>query len=79
MYGIYSDYESDFTGHYNLTTGVAVSVPSDEFATIEVQEGTYMVFEAKGVMPQGGHRTMDKNLAVFPRKPSYKKKIHHRF
>ncbi len=52
IYGVYSSYESDFSGAYNLTAGMAVSKPCDAFETIDIQEGTYLVFESKGPMPE---------------------------
>lgn len=50
--GVYSAYESDATGAYNLTIGVQVRPPvSSIFENVDVQEGKYIVFEAMGPMP----------------------------
>jgi predicted transcriptional regulator YdeE len=74
IYGVYSDYESDFMGHYNLTAGVAVSAKSSDFETVEVQEGTYMVFESKGAMPQVIIDTWGKIWQFFHENPNVKRK-----
>jgi len=51
MYGVYSNYESDASGHFDVTAGAAVTAPSEDFAQIQVQGGDYLVFSAKGAMP----------------------------
>lgn len=54
IYGVYYGYDSDYRGAFNTTAGIAVSARSNsrQFDTVEVRGGTYMVFEAKGAMPQ---------------------------
>ncbi len=55
VFGVYSHYESEASGFYAVTAGVAISGPrpsSCEFTTVDVKEGEYLVFEAKGTMPQ---------------------------
>ena len=74
VYGMYSNYESDFNGHYDVTAGVAVSAPSDEFKTITVPEGTYMVFESKGAMPQVVIEVWTKIWQFFQENPHIKRK-----
>lgn len=51
IFGVYSAYESDATGSYNVTAGVSVSTPHSDFSNIEIQAGEYMVFKARGPMP----------------------------
>jgi predicted transcriptional regulator YdeE len=53
VYGVYSAYESDHKGAYDLTAGVAVLQASDnpEFTSVEIASGPYLVFEARGAMP----------------------------
>lgn len=51
VFGVYSAYESDATGAYDLTVGVSVSQPAPQFKTIDIQAGKYLVFEARGPMP----------------------------
>ncbi|MDM0058734.1 GyrI-like domain-containing protein [Variovorax fucosicus] len=47
-FGVYSGYESDAHGAFDVTAGVAVT----EGATVQVEAGDYLVFNASGVMPQ---------------------------
>ncbi|VTU33960.1 Bacterial transcription activator, effector binding domain [Variovorax sp. PBL-H6] len=49
LYGVYSAYESDAHGAFDLTTGVAVS--GAPFA-VNVEAGDYLVFTGRGQMPQ---------------------------
>jgi predicted transcriptional regulator YdeE len=51
VFGVYSGYESDAAGFYDLTAGVAVGQPNPGFANVEIREGSYLVFEARGPMP----------------------------
>ncbi|MCW5321555.1 GyrI-like domain-containing protein [Verminephrobacter aporrectodeae] len=56
IFGVYSAYESDQYGAFDLTAGVLV--PSDGAAgepgaaQVEVQAGDYLVFRGQGSMPQ---------------------------
>ena len=54
VYGVYSAYESDASGPYDLTLGVSVrAVPrAPGFETVEIGGSDYLVFEARGPMPQ---------------------------
>jgi len=54
IYGVYSNYESDLNGYYDLTAGVAVSTEAEQtdFASIIIDAGNYLVFENPGTMPQ---------------------------
>jgi predicted transcriptional regulator YdeE len=53
IYGVYSEYESDATGFYSLTAGVAtIGTTTSDFTTVDVQSGKYLVFEKRGQMPQ---------------------------
>ncbi|CAN7542390.1 GyrI-like domain-containing protein [Variovorax sp. LjRoot84] len=49
LYGVYSAYESDAHGAFDITTGVAVS---DGPATVRIEAGDYLVFSGQGEMPQ---------------------------
>jgi predicted transcriptional regulator YdeE len=53
IYGVYSNYESDFNGHYDVTAGVSTSAETEQadFSSINIDRGNYLVFENKGVMP----------------------------
>jgi predicted transcriptional regulator YdeE len=49
IFGVYSGYESDADGPFDVTVGVAVSHAAGEAATIEA--GDYLVFTTQGEMP----------------------------
>jgi predicted transcriptional regulator YdeE len=49
LYSVYSAYESDAHGAFDITTGVAVS---DDPATVRIEAGDYLVFSGQGEMPQ---------------------------
>ncbi|MCH8621201.1 GyrI-like domain-containing protein [Undibacterium sp. TS12] len=51
IYGVYSHYESDASGLFDVTAGVAVMAASAELANITIAAGRYMVFECVGDMP----------------------------
>lgn len=46
-FGVYSGYESDANGAYDLTVGVAVA----QGASVDVEAGDYLVFLADGPVP----------------------------
>lgn len=54
LYGVYSAYASDHSGAYDVTAGVAVATPggSSPWHHVTIQAGDYLVFTAKGAMPQ---------------------------
>jgi len=49
IFGVYSGYESDADGAFDVTVGVAVSDAAGEAAAIEA--GDYLVFAGQGEMP----------------------------
>jgi predicted transcriptional regulator YdeE len=54
VYGVYSGYESDYMGAFDVTAAVAVSKPSgdEKLHDLELQAGEYLVFSATGPMPR---------------------------
>lgn len=54
VYGVYYNYESDFSGEFSVMAGTdQVDSPlAENLENITVPGGTYMVFEAKGEVPQ---------------------------
>lgn len=53
VYGVYSAYESDASGHYTVTAGVATEGVADGVhASVDVVAGRYLVFERRGPMPK---------------------------
>jgi predicted transcriptional regulator YdeE len=49
LYGVYSGYEADEHGAFDITAGVAVA---GEPATVRIEAGDYLVFSGQGEMPQ---------------------------
>ncbi|MDH6595078.1 putative transcriptional regulator YdeE [Variovorax sp. TBS-050B] len=49
LFGVYSGYESDVHGAFDVTAGVAVS---EGAGCLTVEAGDYLVFTARGAMPQ---------------------------
>lgn len=49
MYGVYSHYESDLHGEFNVTAGVKAG--TDTQPGVHIQSGSYLAFPAQGVMP----------------------------
>lgn len=52
-FGVYSSYESDFNGDYTVTVGMEVSSndSASEYKEIKIEGGEYLLFKAKGKMP----------------------------
>lgn len=51
IYGVYSNYESDASGLFDVTAGVAVTSAPADFASVNIAAGRYMVFNCEGEMP----------------------------
>ena len=51
IFGVYSGYESDANGFYDVTVGTTNN-QSIELSTVQIHAGNYLVFEGKGGMPQ---------------------------
>ena len=49
VYGVYSGYESDYMGAFDVTAGVACSPTNSQ---LMLQAGEYLVFSETGPMPQ---------------------------
>jgi predicted transcriptional regulator YdeE len=52
IYGVYSNYESDMYGAFDITAGVSGALVGNGWGTLQVQAGDYLVFRHKGAMPQ---------------------------
>ncbi|KAB2887827.1 MAG: GyrI-like domain-containing protein [Burkholderiaceae bacterium] len=55
LYGVYSAYESDQHGAFDVTAGVSAAVQAEPpvgTACVEVEPGDYLVFTGEGPMPQ---------------------------
>lgn len=51
VYGVYSGYESDAHGLFDVTAGVSTPSPAQGFDSVVIEPGRYLVFEAHGPMP----------------------------
>lgn len=51
-YGVYSGYESDWSGDYDVTAGIVGDIPAEDACEITVLAGSYICFEKKGAMPE---------------------------
>lgn len=49
LYGVYTAYETDADGAFDITTGVAVA---DGPEAVRIEGGDYLVFAGQGAMPQ---------------------------
>lgn len=67
VYGVYSGYESDHMGAFDVTAGVATSKPE---GPLVLQAGDYLVFTATGPMPQTVLQTWDVVWQYFQTNPS---------
>jgi predicted transcriptional regulator YdeE len=60
IYAVYTDYETDFTGHYTTIVGLPVSslenIPKG-FVGITIETGVYQKFVSKGKMPEAVFNT----------------------
>lgn len=52
LVGVYSNYASDVNDYYDATAGVLVSGPNADFSCVVLHPGLYLVFEARGEMPE---------------------------
>ncbi|WLT33456.1 GyrI-like domain-containing protein [Geothrix sp. PMB-07] len=52
IHGVYSAYESDHRGSYQITVGVTVPHAQPAFDSVTVAAGRYLVFEGRGPLPQ---------------------------
>ncbi|STQ91185.1 GyrI-like domain-containing protein [Iodobacter fluviatilis] len=72
VYGVYSGFESDANGFYDLTAGVSVHQSSD-FTPVTIQPGSYLVFEGVGPMPGAVIQAWGQVWAYFEQNPQIKR------
>jgi predicted transcriptional regulator YdeE len=51
VYGVYTDYESDFSGQYSVYATADSFEHSDKLAALTLAAGKYLVFSAQGEIP----------------------------
>lgn len=74
VYGVYSNYESDASGSFDVLAGVAVDAPPANYPSIEVQGGQYLVFDAQGAMPGAVIEAWGRVWAFFAEHPQIKRR-----
>ena|SRR3990167_4787592 len=52
IFSVYSGYESDAHGSYDVTVGTTNDKQSIELMAVKINSGNYLVFQGKGQMPQ---------------------------
>jgi len=52
VYGVYLNYESDVMGEYDLLVGTKELEDGGELLSVTIEAGRYLVFSAKGELPQ---------------------------
>ena len=65
LYGVYSNYESDAFGEFDVLVGADVLEESDGFKSVTLEAGKYLVFTAKGELPQAIIETWGKVWKYF--------------
>jgi len=63
VYGVYTNYESDAFGEFDVIAGS--DMKNEELETVTIKEGNYLCFQAKGEMPQAVIETWGKIWAYF--------------
>jgi len=51
VYGVYTDYESDFSGRYNVYAASDIFAEYSDLSQINIVAGEYLVFSAHGEVP----------------------------
>jgi len=75
IYGVYSNYESDASGHFDVTAGVAVGEGNADYPLVQVQGGEYLAFSAKGLMPEVVIQTWGLVWAYFEDNPQVRRRF----
>ncbi|KTD37521.1 Transcription activator [Legionella moravica] len=75
IFGVYSHYESDEMGHYNVTAGLDSSNETNvlELNQVEVMKGSYLVFESQGAFPDCVVQTWERIWTYFQNNDFYKR------
>ncbi len=50
-YGVYSNYESDWQGGYDVLAGIEGELVTDKSVSLSIPNGSYLCFTKKGEMP----------------------------
>jgi predicted transcriptional regulator YdeE len=72
IYAVYTGYESDQHGAYDVTAGMAVSAGAD---AVRIEPGDYLVFHNRGQMPQLVIVTWERIWAYFEAHPEIRRRF----
>lgn len=80
IFGVYSGYESDEHGAFDVTAGVAVAAaasatPVPGTVRVDVQPGDYLVFTGQGSMPQMVIETWGEIWRYFAENPQVRRRF----
>ncbi|NBF09793.1 GyrI-like domain-containing protein [Pseudomonas sp. Fl4BN1] len=73
VYGVYSNYESDASGYFDVTAGAAVEGSCADYPNVDIQGGDYLMFSAKGAMPDCVIQTWGLIWAYFQDNPQVRR------
>ena len=73
IFGVYSDYESDANGFYNVTVGATNDNQSAELNAVKINSGNYLVFQTKGPMPQAVIETWERIWDYFTEESAHQR------
>ena len=65
LYGVYSNYESNAHGEFDVLVGAEEVKQTEERASVDLEEGKYLCFKAKGELPQAVIETWGEIWAYF--------------
>lgn len=51
IYGVYTDYESDFSGQYRVFSATDTPINDDQLSSLTIAPGLYYVFSTQGEVP----------------------------
>lgn len=75
IYGVYSGYESDVSGAFDVTAGVAVNAAAEGYESVLIEAGEYLVFEAQGALPDAVIATWGRIWTFFEENPQIKRRF----
>ncbi|MCW6538440.1 GyrI-like domain-containing protein [Yersinia ruckeri] len=75
IYGIYTAYDGGVTGYFDVMAGVAVNQAAADADIIEIQTGTYRVFDTHGPMPEAIIEAWGKVWCFFEQHPEMKRRF----
>ncbi len=76
LYGVYSNYESDANGEFDVLVGAKSVELLDAREKVILEEGTYLCFKAKGELPQAVIETWGEIWAYFSDENSKEKRAY---